>query len=272
MKIIDTHCHPYMNKQKNLENILKNFFENDGEKMIIIWIDIKTSLEALEIANKNENIYIAIWIHPCDVENLDLEKTILKLENIYKNNSKKIIAIWETGLDYYWIKKDSEKIEDKEIYISKRKQEQKIFFQSQIDLAKKLNLPIIIHNRDSKDDIFEVLKNMDFKNFVFHCFSEDLEFAKKLLDFAPNSMISFSGIITFKNAEKIRETAKNIDLKNILAETDSPFLTPVPFRAKQENEPIFTKYVIEEIAKLREENLDFVAENIFQNSKFFFKI
>ena len=141
-----------------------------------------------------------------------------------------------------------------------------------INLAKKLNLPIVIHNRDAKNDIFEILKEENFKNFVFHCFSENLDFAKKVLEFSPNAMISFSGILTFKNAIEIKETAKNIPLENILAETDSPYLTPMPFRWKEENEPIFTRYVIEEIAKLKNQDLEYISEKIFENSKKFFWI
>lgn len=277
MKIIDTHCHPYLNRDKKLDLILNNFFWNSWEAMIIIWTNLKTSLEAIKIAKNNKNIFVAIWIHPCDCENLDLDKSICKLEDIYKKNREKIVAIWEIWLDYYRIYKDLEKYKlknetEKNNYISKRKKEQKIFFKNQIKLAEKLNLPIVIHNRESAEDIFEILKENNFKNFVLHSFSENLEFAKKILDFAPDSMISFSGVITFKNALEIKEVAKNISLKNILAETDSPYLTPVPYRWKQENEPIYTKYIIEEIAKLRNESLDFVAENIFKNSKIFFEI
>lgn len=284
MKIIDTHCHPYLNRNKKSEDILKNFFENGWENLIIIWTDLKTSKKSIEIAKKNEKIFATIWVHPCDCENMDLEKTISDLENIYEENKEKIVAIWEIWLDYYRILKDSENATSvlqtspskreikKKSYISKRKEEQKIFFKAQINLAKKLNLPIIIHNRESWEDVFEILKEENFKNFVFHSFSENLDFARKVLDFAPNSMISFSWVLTFKNASDIKEVSKEIPLKNILAETDSPYLTPVPFRWKQENEPIFTKYVIEEIAKLREEDLEFVAENILENSKKFFWI
>lgn len=278
MKIIDTHCHPYLNRKKSLNYILENFFKNSWEAMIIIWTDLENSLESVKIAKQNKNIFATIWIHPCDIWKLDLEETMEKLENIYKENKEKIVAIWEIWLDYYRIEKDSEKffeswkIKDKQKYISETKIKQKYFFEAQINLAKKLNLPIVIHNRESKDDIFEILKKLDFKNFVFHCFSENLNFAEKLLDFAPNAMISFSGIVTFKSAENVREAAKNLPLKNILAETDSPYLTPVPFRWKQENEPIFTRYVIEEIANLRNENVEKIAENIFQNSKNFFNI
>ena len=264
MKIIDTHCHPYLNSKKDISDILKNFFENSWEALIIIWTDLENSIDALKIAKTNEKIFVAIWTHPC--------------ENIYKQNSEKIVAIWEIWLDYYWLEIDANKffeegkIIDKNAFKNEIKQKQKLFFKAQINLAKELNLPIVIHNRDAKNDIFEILKEENFKNFVFHCFSENLDFAKKVLEFSPNAMISFSGILTFKNAIEIKETAKDIPLENILAETDSPYLTPMPFRWKEENEPIFTRYVIEEIAKLRNQNLEYISEKIFENSKKFFWI
>jgi TatD DNase family protein len=162
--------------------------------------------------------------------------------------------------------------EVQEKVIKLKKDLQKIFFKAQIELAKKYNLPIIIHNREAKDDVFEVLVETNFKNFIFHCYSEDLEYAKKLLEFAPESMISFSGIVTFKNAKEVQETAKNIPLKNILVETDSPYLTPTPFRGKEENEPAFTKYVLEKIIELREESAKEIEKQVFENSKNIFKI
>lgn len=278
MKIIDTHCHPYLNSKKDISGILKNFFENSWEALIIIWTDLENSLEALEIAKTNEKIFVAIWIHPCDIKNLNLENAILKLKNIYKQNPEKIVAIWEIWLDYYWLEIDANKffeegkIIDRNAFKNEIKQKQKLFFKAQINLAKELNLPIVIHNRDAKNDIFEILKEENFKNFVFHCFSENLDFAKKVLEFSPNAMISFSGILTFKNAIEIKETAKDIPLENILAETDSPYLTPMPFRWKEENEPIFTKYVIEDIAKLKNQDLEYISEKIFENSKKFFWI
>jgi TatD DNase family protein len=100
----------------------------------------------------------------------------------------------------------------------------------QIQIAKKYNLPLIIHNRESKEDILTILKEEDFKNFVFHCYTEDIKYAQKLLDFSPNCKLSFSGIITFKNAILVQETAKYIPLKNIMIETDSPYLSPAPER------------------------------------------
>ena len=266
-QIFDTHCHPHLNKEKNKDKVISNFFEKWGKYMTIIWTNPSTNKTVIESANKNKWVYCSVWIHPCDIYDLDLEKTILELENHILKNKEKIVAIWECWLDYYWLYKDEEinKLDEKfrNNIIEWKKNLQKLFFKAQILLAKEYNLPIIIHNRDSKDDVFEILKELDFKNFIFHCYSENLEYANKLIEFSPNCKISFSGIVTFKNAKEVQETAKNIDIKHILAETDSPYLTPTPFRWKEENEPLYTKYVIEKIEELRWEKCD---EKIFNNS------
>ena len=269
--LYDTHCHPNLAKNKDWEKIINNFLEENPEGFLnIIWTDLEKSKNVVKLSKKFERIFSSIWIHPCDVYGLNVENTINSLEKILiKENSpiipflkgdenNKIVAIWEIGLDYYW-EKD-------------KKEEQKKFFIAQIKLAKKYNLPIIIHNRDSKDDVLKILKQMNFKNFIFHCFSENLEYAQKLLDFSPECKISFSGIVTFKNAQEIQETAKKIPLKNILVETDSPYLTPTPFRWKQENEPSFTKYVLEKIIELRNEDSKEIKKQIFENSLEVFRI
>lgn len=276
MKIIDTHCHPYLNKEKDKEVIIKNFFENGWEYMIVIWTDMKSSKTALEISNSNDRIFATVWIHPCDVFDLDLQESIKKISDYIENNREKIVAIWECWLDYYRILRD-EKIEKMEEYqkekaIKLKKELQALFFKAQIELAKKYDLPIIIHNRESRDDVLSILKETWFKKFVFHCYSEDLEYAKKLIDFSSECKLSFSWIVTFKNAIWVQDTARNIDIKYILSETDSPYLTPTPFRWKEENEPIFTKYVIEHIAKIRWDKLDIFSETIYNNAVDFFKI
>lgn len=276
MRFIDTHCHPYLNKQKKISEIIKSFFKNGWEAMIVIWTNLNSISKSLELAKNYDNIYFTVWIHPCDVYSLNLEKSIITLEKAYFENSEKIVGIWESGLDYYWIERDLEKMNvsdvEKQKIKEEKKKKQRDFFVSQLNLAKKLNLPLVIHNREAKNDIFGILKQENFKNFVFHCYTEDLEFANRLLDFAPNCKISFSWIITFKNAIEVQETAKSIPIKNILAETDSPYLTPVPYRWTEENEPVFTKFVIEKIAELREENLEKVADDILKNSKEVFEI
>ena len=266
-KIFDTHCHPNLSRVKNQDEIIKNFFENWWKYMTAIWTNPKTNNQVLGLSSKYEWVFCSIWIHPCDIYELDLEKSILELERHLLQNKENIIAIWECWLDYYWLYKDvttnelSEKY--KSIIIESKKKLQKLFFKAQILLAQKYNLPVIIHNRDSKDDVLEILKQLDFKNFIFHCYSENLEYANKLIKFAPECKISFSGIVTFKSAHDVAETAKNIPLKHILAETDSPYLTPTPFRWREENEPLYTKYIIEKINELRWENCE---KKIFENS------
>ncbi len=278
--LFDTHCHPNLAKQKDKDQIIKNFFVQDKEAFLnFIWTNPQTNLEVLKLANKYKNSYCSLGIHPCDIYDLDLEKEILRIENqILNDKNKKIIAIWECWLDYYRIKPENDKQiakyvpEIQQKVIKLKKDLQKIFFKAQINLAKKYNLPLIIHNREASEDIFEILKETGFKNFIFHCYSENLEYAKKLLNFAPEAMISFSGIITFNNAKNIGETAKNIPIKNILVETDSPYLTPTPFRGKEENEPAYTKYVLEKIIELREEPREEIEKQIFKNSKKIFNI
>ena len=294
--LYDTHCHPNLAKNKNKDEIINNFFdENQKGFLNIIWTNLETNQDVLELANKYKKVFCSVWIHPCDIYDLNLEKAILSLENmILKEKSNiihppsdtsfntkgrwKIVAIWECWLDYYWLKPENDKNivkydknhQDK--IIKEKKQLQKLFFKAQILLAKEYNLPIIIHNRESKDDIYEILIETNFKNFIFHCYSENLEYAEKLLKFSPDCMISFSWIVTFKNALDIQETAKNIPLKNILVETDSPYLTPTPFRWKEENEPAFTKYVLKKIIELREENSEIIEKQIFNNSLKIFNI
>lgn len=265
--IFDTHCHPYLNKQKEQNTVITNFFQNGWKYMTVIWTNLKTSKISIEIANKYDWVFVTIWIHPCDITGLDLDNTIKTLENLYKDNKEKIVWIWECWLDYYRLERDNKinKLEkvNRDKIIEKQKKIQWLFFKAQILLAKKYDLPVIIHNRESKDDVLKILKELDFKKFIFHCYSENLEYAQKLIEFSPECKISFSGIITFNSAQDIQKTAKNIDINHILAETDSPYLTPTPYRWKEENEPLYTKYIIEKINKLRWEICD---EQILNNS------
>ncbi len=283
MKFIDTHCHPYLIKTKDENECIQNFTKAGGEFFVSIWVDIETSNTSIKLANKYDFGRSSIWIHPCDVYDFDVAESIKYLEELYLKNKDKVVAIWETGLDYYWMEKDADKlissIKDNEKkdalktkYIAEKKELQKIFFRAQILLAKTYNLPLIIHNRDAKHDVLDVLKQENYQNFIMHCFAEDLGFAEKCLGFAPNCMISFSWIVTFKNAKAIQETAQKIPLKNIIIETDSPYLTPTPHRGKEENEPAFTQFVLKKIQELRSENPEEVESQILENSKKIFKI
>lgn len=269
--LFDTHCHPHLNKTKKTPDIIWGFFNAWWTYLNVIGTDTQTNTRVIELIQEYPNAYGGIWIHPCDIGELDLASTMDLLKKQYNDNQEKIIALWETGLDYYWVEKDALKyfptsIESQQKYIDQIKKQQKLFFQAHIVLARELNLPIIIHNRDAKDDVFWILEKMQCKNFIFHCYSEDLAYAQKIIQFAPESKLSFSGIVTFKNANDIQEAAKNIPLKNIICETDSPYLTPTPHRGKQENEPLFTQYVVDYIAELREEDNEVIKQKIFTNS------
>jgi len=257
----DTHCHPYLSEKKSQNTILETFFKNWWKYLNSIWIDLDSSKKCIELTKKYKWVYATAGIHPSYVKNYiwKEEKILKKLEEFIQE--KKVIWIWECWLDYYWIDKNN---------LEKEKRLQKEFFIQQIYLAKKYKLPLIIHNREAKEDIFDILKKENFKNFIVHCFSENLEFAQKCIDFSPNCKISFSGIVTFKNAQDVQETAKSIPLKNIIIETDSPYLTPTPHRWREENEPIFVKHILEKIVELREENKENIEKQILKNSLDFF--
>jgi len=261
---IDTHCHIYLSKDKCEDEIIENFIKLWWKYMICIWIDLESSQKAINLAKKYDFIYATIWIHPSDSIKYiwNLKNTINKLEELYIQNKKHIVWVWETWLDYYHTdKNDIQSIEN-----------QKIFFKAQIELSKKYNLPLIIHNRETKDDVLSIIKETNLKDFILHCFSEDLDYANKLIDYSPNCKISFSWIVTYNSWKLIQETAKNIPLQNILIETDAPFLTPWKKRWKEENEPWFTKYMLEKIIFLRDEKPEIIEKQILENSENIFKL
>ncbi len=269
--LYDTHCHPYLAKKKTQESILENFFWSWWVYLNSIWCDIKSSQISIDIAKKYSWVFATIWIHP--TYTLDykwkIEESIWAIELLYKKNQDYIVAIGESGLDYYWLEKLSKDsgISEKEIVNI-----QKYFFTAQIHLAKKLELPLVIHNRQAGWDIFKILEDSWFQNFIFHCYSEDLDYALKLIKLAPNCKLWFWGVVTFKNALKTQEAAKKIPLKNIIIETDSPYLTPVPHRWKQENEPQYVRHILDKIIDLRDESPEEIEREIFENSKKFFLV
>lgn len=269
--LYDTHSHPYLAKSLSQEEILETFFSDDWKYINSIWVDIESSLTSIQLAEKYPWVFASIGIHP--THSLDyiwkLDNTIEKLRQLYRANKEQIVAIWEAGLDYYWLESLSEKYNiTKEEIISL----QKDFFRAQIWLARELWLPLIIHNREAAQDVLDILKQEDFKNFVFHCYSEDLDYAKELISFAPDCKLGFWWVVTFKNAKATQETAVNIPLRNMIIETDSPYLTPMPYRGKQENRPSFTKYILSHIIDLRKESPEEIQKTIFQNSTQFFSL
>jgi TatD DNase family protein len=239
---IDTHAHLfYPNFEEDLDKVIARAKQNHVEYILVPATDIKTSEQVIDLTEKYEMVYGAVGVHPHDTKNWN-SSFISKIEKLAKN--KKIVAIGEIGLDYY--------------YDFSPKEKQIEAFKSQIDLALKLDLPVIIHNRDSDEDIMEIIRSYCGAGLKaqFHCFNGTRENAMELVGM--NYMISFTGNVTFKKADNLRKILQHIPSENLLLETDSPFMTPVPHRGKR-NEPANVKYIAEQIAELHKLRLIDVA-------------
>lgn len=269
MRLFDTHTHIYLSEKKTETEVIRDIETDENLTHITtIGTDLKSSAHNLELAKNHPFILAAISIHPCYIEEYiwNMEASIQQLEEMILQWN--VVAIGEIGLDYYRL---PPRLQETQLTAEEIQAHQKKFFIAQIRLAKKYNLPIIIHNREAKEDVFEILKAENCTNFVVHCYSEDLEYAQKLIEFSPNCKISFSGTVTFKSAPNLQEAAANIPLKNILIETDCPYLSPVPERGT-ENYPSKVKYVLQKIQELRSESPEEIEEIIYQNSLSFFNV
>ena len=250
--IIDSHCHlDYEPLINNIDQVLLNAKNNNILNLLTIGTNLESSKKVLDIVNKYPNVYGAVGIHPNSTTgNLEKLDYILAL----KKKSKKIIAFGETGLDYFYKKSE--------------KKDQLFSFEKHIEFAISEKVPVIIHTRNADDDTILVIKKYYKKTrFLIHCFTGSLEFAKKLLNL--ECLISFSGIITFKKSNELRDVVKYVPLERMLVETDSPYLSPDPLRGKS-NEPANVKIVGENIAKIKEVSFEEVAKLTTENFKNFF--
>lgn len=245
--MIDTHSHINMIEGTPIESVIQNAIGNGVDKIIVPSAYPKDIDDVIKLVNRYDNVYGMLGVHPTEVKDWtdDLADKIRE----YSKNPK-IVAIGEIGLDYYWDKSFNDL--QKEIFIK------------QIKLANELNLPISIHDREAHKDTFDILKEHNKNSkIVMHCFSGSVEFANECIK--EGMYIALGGVVTFKNAVKMKEVAINIPLDRLLLETDAPYLTPVPFRGK-ENQPAYTKYVAEEIAKLRNITVDEINKATTQNT------
>ncbi len=252
--MIDSHCH--LNDDR---------FDQDREEIIfrakevgLFYIvnigsgyGVESNYESLKIAKDNQGyIFSTAGIHPHDAKLYD-SKVEKQLRKLVEDNREIIVAIGEIGLDYHYNFSDSEV--------------QKKVFREMIHMARDYSLPLIIHSREAEPDTFRILKEEKAEEIggVMHCFSGDAELAKRYID-ELGFYISISGIVTFKNAVKTREVVEKISLGMLLAETDAPYLTPVPYRGKR-NEPAYVRYVYEKIAEIKGKKLKDVVGAIDQN-------
>ena len=250
--IINTHSHVIMLRETNIDEAIQNAIDNK-----IVTIVPSSSAQDIfdtdKFIKKYNDVYGYVGVFPEEVKDFS-DKTLADMEEIIKSNPK-IIGIGEIGLDYYWDKSFKEL--QKEVFIK------------QIEFANQMNLPLNIHSREAHLDTLEILKKYNKNSTaIMHCFSGSLEFARECIK--EGIYIALGGVVTFKNAKKTKEVAKNIPLEYLLLETDDPYLAPVPFRGK-ENQPMYVKYVAEEIANLRGITPEEVAKTSTENAKKIFK-
>ena len=252
MTLIDTHCH--LNDEKfsaDLDEVVSRA-ENFGVTRIINFGDtLENCVKVIELADNFSGMYAGIGIHPSEIENFDENNSVEKIFELAAN--KKVIAIGEIGLDYHW-EKDS----------AVRLAQQKIFIR-QLDIARQLNLPVCIHERDAHGDALKILQR-EGKGLrgVLHCFSGSLEMAREVWKLG--WLIGIDGPITFKNSAKLPEIVKAAPREMILLETDAPYLAPTPNRGKR-NEPSYLIDIAKKIAEIRGESLEEVAEYTTANAE-----
>ncbi len=251
MKLTDTHAHINMLSNPELGIIEA---KDAGVETIIIPTAYEGDFEpVLNLCERFENVYALLGVHPeeCEKFNDETAKKIIQ----YAKENKKVIGIGEIGLDYHYTKENIDI--------------QKNCFISQIEIAKMLDLPMVIHDRDAHFDTLEILKKHNAKKVLLHCFSGSVEFMKECVKLGYK--IALGGVVTFKNAKVIKEVVKEIDLADLMLETDCPYLTPHPFRG-MENSPKYIGFVAKEIASLKNLPYDSIVDITTKNAKEFFNI
>ena len=247
--LIDSHAHLEMPEfKKDLEAVIQRAKESGVEYIFTVGTEKKDWKRALEIANSHPSIYAILGVHPHNAKEID-DQTYPLLKELCKN--KKVKAYGEIGLDFF------RNLSPRDIQLKR--------FREQIELAKEVGLPIVVHDREAHQETLEILKSEKAEECggIIHCFSGDYEMAKACIEMG--FYISVPGSITFKNAESFREIVKRIPLESLLVETDAPFLTPEPFRGKR-NEPSYVRYTAQKVAEMKKVPFEKVAEVTTENA------
>jgi TatD DNase family protein len=253
--LFDTHVHLNAEQfSEDLNEVIDRARMEGVQYMVVVGFDRPTILKAMELIEEYDFIYASIGWHPVDAIDMR-DEDLMWIEELA--NHPKVVAIGEMGLDYYWDKSP--------------KEVQQEVFRKQIQLAKKVKLPIVIHNREATADIVTILKEENAAEVggIMHCFSGSVEIAKDCVEM--NFYISLGGPVTFKNAKKPKEVAQEIPLNKLLIETDCPYLAPHPYRGKR-NEPSYVKLVAEQIAELKGLSYEEVSQATTENAKILFGI
>jgi TatD DNase family protein len=282
--LIETHAHlDYPDFANDFDDLLRRATEAGVTRIITIGTSVESSRRAVELAEKYPNIFAVIGVHPTYVNEAG-DDVITPLRELAKN--PRVVALGETGLDYHYLPSvEAAKRKDVQVFNALQsateeqleatiedgafKSRQADLFQEQLDLAVELGLNVVIHQRDAWDDTLELMEPYVGKlRGVFHCFGGTLEQAKEMIDLG--HLVSFTGIVTFKNGKDVREVARQIPIDKFMVETDCPYLAPVPFRGKR-CEPAYTRLVAEEIAKARGIRLEEIASATTATAGEFFR-
>lgn len=234
MKLIDTHAHlDFNNYNKDREKVLNRAAQIGVEKIVNIGADLAGSRRGVKLAEKYENVYAAVGIHPHEADTVN-KRSLAEIKDLAA--SPKVKAIGECGLDFY--------------YDNSPRKIQKEAFKKQLHLALELELPVVIHSRDSAAETLEILdETADFsQNLIFHCYAYGPEVIEEIIK--RDYYVAFGGLITFNTAQPIRDALKKMPLDRILLETDAPYLTPSPNRGKR-NEPSYLKYIVKKAARIK---------------------
>ena len=249
--MVDTHCHLYFEYYDNLDDII-NKIKNSGVRAVIVnGCDMKTNKEVIKLVNKYDIVYGALGFHPTELDNFKYEDLRWLEEHI---NDDKIVAVGEIGLDYH--------------YVDNNKEQQIDVFKRQLEIANRYNRPVIVHSRDCIQETYNILSESNCRG-VIHCYSGSLEMARKFIKI--NFYLGIGGIITFKNVKNILEVIKNVDLEYIVLETDSPYLTPEPYRGRK-NDSSYLMYVVDKISILKGIDKNVVNATIDGNVRKLFDI
>ena len=283
--LIETHAHlDYPDFANDFDDVLRRATEAGVTRIITIGTSVESSQRAVDLAEKHSNIYAVIGVHPTYAEEAG-EDVITPLRELAKN--PRVVAIGETGLDYHYLpsakvakekqvqvlagalRTETDEEMEAKIHDGAYKSKQASLFEQQLDLAVELGLNVVIHQRDAWDDTLEIMRPFAGKlRGVFHCFGGSLEQANEVLDL--DHLVSFTGIVTFKNGAAVREVAAQIPLWKFMVETDCPYLAPVPFRGKR-CEPAYTRLVAESIAAARGVPLEEIASATTETAEQFFR-
>lgn len=246
MKLIDSHCHLDNERfDEDRVEVLERIREQ-LEFAVNIGYDLASSKKSIELAEKNDFIYAVVGVHPTDITGFD-DELAKEIEDLARH--PKVLAVGEIGLDYHWMTEPKEK--QKEIFIR------------QLEIAKSVGKPVVIHTRDATHDTLEILKEYPEVKGIVHCYPGSYESALEVMD---NYYFGVGGVVTFKNSKKLKEAVEKIPMDRIIIETDCPYLTPEPYRGKR-NEPVYVEYVARKIAEIKEISYEEVVRISNENTK-----